>query len=165
MSVMEFATSPRGILTLVAVVGAVLVLGAGTMSRVKKISPVSWGWYGAVNQTGGAALAGYDPMSMHAGGAVLGSASHSLNWNGATWRFANDANRVAFEAAPEKYAPAFGGFCGFAMSKGFTAVSDPTAWHVEGGQLYVFNDANFRDKWLADMTANRSLSEASWAKR
>lgn len=35
----------------------------------------------------------------------------SHRWNGATWHFASGANRDQFAAAPEKYAPQYGGYC------------------------------------------------------
>ena len=72
----------------------------------------------------------------------------------------------AFAADPEAYAPQFGGFCSFAVSKGFTADISPDAWHVEDGKLYVFADKNVRDDWVATLgEGSLEASTAKWATR
>lgn len=138
-------------LQVIALSGAALVLIVGIVIRAKRISPLGWGWYGAIQATDGLALHGYDPVAYLAAGATLGDAVHSVDWLGAKWRFVNAANKAAFEADPVRYAPEFGGFCAYASSKGFTATIDPTAFKVYEGKLYVFNDASMRDKWLAEL--------------
>lgn len=35
-----------------------------------------------------------------------------------------------FEANPEAYAPQYGGYCAYAVSKGDTATTDPEAWTI-----------------------------------
>lgn len=84
-------------------------------------------------------------------GALRGDSAHTLTWHGAEWLFSSAENRALFEAEPERYAPEFGGFCAYASSKGFTTSVDPTAFRVEGGKLYLFNDASMRDKWIAEL--------------
>ena len=54
-----------------------------------------------VNKTffGGVAIDGYDPVAyFEQGEPVEGSRSHTHEWQGATWRFANAENRFAFIA-------------------------------------------------------------------
>ncbi len=58
---------------------------------------------------------------------VAGKAKVTHKWNGATWRFSSVANRKRFAAAPEKYAPLYGGYCVWAVSQGYTASTDPDA--------------------------------------
>ena len=79
--------------------------------------------------------------------------------------FIRDKQTVFFEN-PEKYAPQFGSFCAFAVSKGFTADIMADAWHIEDGNLYVFADKNVRDEWVV-LLPDGSLqsSEENWAKR
>jgi YHS domain-containing protein len=144
---------------------AVLVVAVTAVVRAKRISPLGWGWYGTVQTTDGAALRGYDPVAYQAGNAVLGNAAHAINWNGAEWRFASAENKAAFVDQPEHYAPQFGGFCAYASSKGFTATVDPTAFKVEGGKLYVFNDAGMREKWIAELPRVISQAEENWKRR
>jgi YHS domain-containing protein len=53
------------------------------------------------------AVKGYDVVAYFDDGKpVEGSASHEVQWNGATWRFASAATKAKFLAAPEQYAPA-----------------------------------------------------------
>ena len=154
------------ILQIIGLSGAALVLIIGGVLRAKRVSPLGWGWYGAIQTTEGLALRGYDPVAYLTVGATPGDAAHSANWHGATWRFASAANKAAFEAGPVRYAPEFGGFCAYASSKGFTATIDPTAFKVHEGKLYVFNDASMRDKWIAELPSGAiGRSQEHWKTR
>jgi YHS domain-containing protein len=102
-----------------------------------------------VNKAGdGLALGGYDCVAYHTNGqAVEGSADFTHQWRGATWRFVSAENRDRFIAAPERYAPQYGGYCAWAVSHGYTANGDPKAWKIVGGKLYLnYNDA-VKKKW------------------
>ena len=147
-----------------AVIAILLVLGIGTFSKVKKVSPIGWGWYGTVNATDGIALGGYDAVSYQSGTPTQGAEANTFTYQGATWRFANADNKAAFEADPAKYPPQFGGFCGFAASKGFTAHTDPTVFELKDGKLYVFADADMRTNWFGDAGAI-AAGNAGWVKR
>lgn len=146
---------------------AILIVAIGSFATVKKVSPVGWGWWGTTNTSSGVALKGYDPVAYFTAAAPQqGSDRHTFEWGDAVWQFANSGNREMFAANPQKYAPQFGSFCAFAVSKGFTADSSPDAWHIEDGKLYVFMDRNVRDDWVATI-AEGSLerSGGNWARR
>ena len=52
------------------------------------------------------ALGGYDAVAYQTRGeAVQGRNEHAFFWNGATWLFSSEANRDAFAANPERFAP------------------------------------------------------------
>lgn len=146
--------------------GAVIVLVV-TFISINKVSPVSWGWWGTTHTTSGVALGGHDPVSyFEAGTPAKGSAEWTHDWADATWHFASAENRDTFAANPARYAPQFGGFCSFAVSKGFTAKSDPEAWHVEDGKLFVFADRKVRDTWVSALDEGvLQASNSNWAKR
>ena len=151
----------------VAIVVGVLVVGVLGFMTINKVSPVSWGWWGTTNTTSGVALQGYDPVAyFESGRATEGDSQISYDYQEATWHFVSDANKALFVENPARYAPQFGGFCAFAVSKGFTAKPTPDAWHIENDRLYVFADQNVRDDWVA-MLAEGSLdsSTMNWAKR
>ena len=150
------------------VMGAVglLLIGMCGVAHAKRVSPVSWGVYGQHYAEDGAALAGFDPVSYFDGAPLAGSTEHDLTWGGATWRFASADNRARFEASPDRFAPQFGGFCSFAVSKGFTASIDPNAYVVRGGKLYLFNSADIKNDWLSDVDSGIiEDAEQSWEKR
>jgi hypothetical protein len=69
---------------------------------------------------------------------------------GATWRFSSVENRDQFIAAPERFAPQFGGYCAWALGHGYTAPSDPEAWEIIDGKLYLNYDRSVRAEWLKD---------------
>ncbi|HCC3106577.1 TPA: YHS domain protein, partial [Legionella pneumophila] len=81
---------------------------------------------------------GYDLVSYHQkNGPVRGSGNHTAYHNGVAYLFATDENKKVFQANPEKYLPAYGGYCAFAVSVGRKVVSDPLAWKIVDGILYL----------------------------
>ncbi len=144
----------------------VLVL-IGTFAVVKKVSPVSWGMWGAYNESSDIALKGHDPVAYFVDGQpTMGEKQYTYQWGDVTWQFASAENMALFAENPSSYAPQFGGFCSFAVSKGFTADILPEAWHIQDGNLYVFADENVRDEWVAGLDdGSLKKSTTNWAKR
>lgn len=59
----------------------------------------------------GLAVKGYDVVAYFSlGQPVKGEKAFSYQWEGATWRFSNQAHLSAFKADPLKYAPQYGGY-------------------------------------------------------
>ena len=145
----------------------VLIIAIGAFAVTKKVSPVSWGWWGDVNASSGLALKGYDPVAyFEVGEPTAGDSQFSYQWSGATWQFSSAANRDQFAQSPESYAPQFGGFCSFAVSKGVTADISTSAWHISDGALYLFADKNVKTDWVAAIDeGSMQASEDSWSKR
>ena len=111
------------------------------------------------------AIEGTDPVAYFTEKkAVKGSSEYSHRWNGAKWRFKNAANRDAFAAEPEKYAPQFGGYCAWAVSRGYTASIDPEAWTVHKGKLYLNYSKGVQDEWAKDIPGNIARGENNWPK-
>lgn len=112
---------------------------------------------------GGAAIRGYDAVAYHTEGRpVRGSAAFTYNWNGATWRFASAANRDRFAADPARYAPAYGGFCAYAVSEGYTAPTDPDAWRIVDGRLFLNYDRAVQRRWEQDIPGRIRRGDANW---
>jgi YHS domain-containing protein len=111
----------------------------------------------------GIAIRGADPVAFFTEGApVTGSTDHALMWNGTTWHFASAENLELFMGNPEAYAPQYGGYCAFAMSKGSIATSVPDAWTVHEGKLYLNYSVNVRQVWLEDVPGNIALADGHW---
>ncbi len=144
-----------------------IIIAIVAFATVKKVSPVGWGMWGTTNTASGVALHGHDPVAyFDQGSTVMGSSEHSFEWNEAVWQFSSDENMQRFAGDPGNYAPQFGSFCAFAVSKGFTADIMPDAWHIEDGVLYVFADKNVRDEWVAALPdGSLQQSRDKWAKR
>lgn len=94
--------------------------------------------------------------------AVMGDKAFSYDYMGASWRFSSAENRDLFAANPEKYLPQYGGYCAFAVSKGFTKPVDPDYWHIVDGKLYL-NYNFFADrKWRNDRAAAIAQGDVNW---
>lgn len=109
------------------------------------------------------AIRGHDPVAYFTTGEpTKGSDQHSFEWNGATFKFANAANRDTFAANPEKYAPQYGGYCAYAVSEGYTATTDPEAWTVYQGKLYLNYSLGVRERWSEDIPGRIAKADTNW---
>jgi len=113
----------------------------------------------------GLAIKGYDPVAyVTEGAAARGKPEFTHAWMGATYRFASAENRDRFAADPERYAPRFGGYCSWAVSRGYTADIDPEAWTIQDGRLYLNYSRSVREKWLEDVAGNITKGNENWPK-
>ncbi len=111
------------------------------------------------------AVSGYDAVAyFKEGQPVEGRSDHEFEWNGATWRFANAENLAAFKADPEAFAPQYGGYCAWAVSQGYTASTDPTAWRIVDGKLYLNYSHGVQGQWEQDVPGNIAKGDANWPK-
>jgi len=136
-----------------------LVLAFAAAPAAAKEDPVYTGTFSSL------AVSGYDPVAyFNEGKPVEGRSEHELEWNGATWRFASAENLAAFEADPEAYAPQYGGYCAWAVSQGYTASTDPTAWRIVDGKLYLNYSRGVQRRWETDVPGNITKADANWPK-
>ncbi len=111
----------------------------------------------------GIAIDGSDAVAYFAGnGPVSGTAANSLTWRGAEWRFATPENLATFKANPESYAPQFGGYCAWAVSRGYTAATVPEAWTLYDGKLYLNFSKRIQRRWERDVPGNIAKGNANW---
>jgi YHS domain-containing protein len=113
----------------------------------------------------GSAIRGYDPVAYFTEARpVKGSSQYKHEWKGATWRFASAANRDAFAAAPEKYAPQYGGYCAYGVANGYTVSTVPEAWTVVEGKLYLNYSLGVQADWRKDPAGYIRKANANWPK-
>lgn len=111
----------------------------------------------------GVALKGFDAVAYFAvDKAVAGDRRYEYAWNGAKWLFSNAENLEKFKQNPEVYAPQYGGYCSYAVSKGYTADGDPNAWKIVDGKLYLNYDLEVKQVWEKDQQENIKKSEEHW---
>lgn len=109
------------------------------------------------------AVHGYDVVAYATdGAAVRGRSEYEFRWRGAVWRFASAAHRDQFEQQPERYAPQFGGYCAWAVSRGYTADIDPEAWKIVDGKLYLNYSKRVQRMWEQDIARNIAKGLANW---
>ena len=111
----------------------------------------------------GIAIDGPDPVGYFTESRpVAGDPSITLDWNGATWRFASEDSRAQFEANPEAFAPQYGGYCAFAVSQGYTASTVPQAWTIHEDKLYLNFSRSVRRRWERDIPGHIEMANANW---
>ena len=116
-----------------------------------------------VFSSSGIAIRGYDPVAyFKVSKPVKGKSNLKTKWNGSTWQFSSQSNLDAFKANPAKYAPAYGGYCAWAMSQGRVATTVPQAWDIKGGKLYLNYSLDIRRKWRTNIPKHIKLANAKW---
>ena len=109
------------------------------------------------------AIRGHDPVAYFTDGKpVKGDSDINYVWEGATWHFAGDANRKKFIANPKKYAPAYGGYCAYAVANGYTASTDPQAWSVVDGRLYLNYSHSVKQRWEKNTSGYIRKANGNW---
>jgi YHS domain-containing protein len=111
----------------------------------------------------GVALRGHDPVAYFSENKpVKGLAEHKAEHQGSTFYFASKANRDAFVADPARYAPQYGGFCAFGMASGYKAATDPAAFSIVEGKLYLNYNRDVQKQWSADKPGFVAKADRSW---
>lgn len=151
----------------VKVIGVVLVILISTVfifAKVKRVTPLAWG-HKQINTPmfGNEAINGYDPVAYFtANAAVKGKKAFIQECNGGAWYFSSKENLALFKLNPEKYAPQYGGYCAFAVSKGFTANIDGEVFKIINDKLYLCADKDVMEQWIAGGEEAKKKSEDNW---
>lgn len=145
--------------TRAAVLAAGLAVSAcATNGMVSQREPVM-----PTNAAAGLAVKGYDPVSYFSDmKPVPGNPAITTRWHGATYQFASNEHRQAFLADPDHFAPQFGGFCAYAISRGTIADIDPSEWAVVKDHLYLNNNAVAQRIWDLDRPGNIVAGNKNW---
>ena len=114
----------------------------------------------------GVGLGGYDPVSYFTQDKPSkGNESLTAQHEGATYHFSNQGNLDMFNSDPDKYAPAYGGYCAYAMGKGYLADANPETYKIKDGKLLVFFNnfvVNTLNRWNRDEDNLYPSAEANW---
>ncbi|WP_053982076.1 YHS domain-containing (seleno)protein [Marinagarivorans algicola] len=94
--------------------------------------------------------------------AIKGKKEYATVWNNVAWYFSSQQNLERFKADPEAYAPQYGGYCSFAMSKNFTTSIRPDNWLIHEGKLYLnHNSISFR-LFKKDLAESIEMANKNW---
>ena len=130
---------------------------------IAALAGAAWAEKPAIFAIDGVALRGYDPVAYFTESKpVKGDSAFSVRWKGATWHFASAANRDAFKAAPEKYAPQYGGYCAFGTAQGYAVQTEPDAWKIVDGKLYLNYNRSVRTRWEQDIPGFIDAADKNW---
>ena len=111
----------------------------------------------------GVAIRGYDPVAyFRDSGPRPGKPEFSVRHGGAVWRFASAEHKALFEADPERYLPAYGGFCAYGTSRGYLVKIEPDAWSIVDGKLYLNYDLGVRETWARRTKTYIARADGNW---
>ena len=95
------------------------------------------------------AIKGYDPVAYFTEAKpVQGSSQFTAEHLGATYYFSSAQHQSLFDGNPSKYAPQYGGYCAFGVSKEYKFDIDPEAWAVVDDKLYLNLNKKVQARWV-----------------
>lgn len=120
------------------------------------------------NHKNNLAIQGYDPVSYFDNKPAEGKPGIAYTYKGITYRFANHENLNRFKAAPDKFEPAYGGWCAYAMGENGEKVKiDPETYKIIDGKVYLFYNFwtnNTLTTWNKDEKKLKEAADRNWAK-
>ncbi len=109
------------------------------------------------------AVNGYDVVAYFTQSkAVKGVEEYTVTWKETKWLFSTKEHAALFKQNPEKYAPQYGGYCAFGCSRGYKAKTDPDAWSIINGKLYLNYNLQVRDTWNKDVDGYIKKANDNW---
>lgn len=126
---------------------------------------------GEVYETDGIAIGGYDPVSyFEQSEAKLGDPGATTIVDGVTYQFSSTKNKKLFDGNPEKYLPAYGGWCAYAVAENSIKMeADPTMWQIQDGKLMLFYDdwmtsltGSLKEEWNTDQASYKVKADENW---
>ena len=109
------------------------------------------------------AIRGYHPVAYFTEGkAVKGNESLTYHWKDADWYFSSTQNLNSFSKNPDKYVPQYGGYCAYGLSEGHKAPTDPDAWTIVDGKLYLNYSKDIRTKWRESEKERIDKADKIW---
>ena len=137
---------------LLALVAAALLGGCGTP-------------YATVPNAAGmpVMLLGHDPVAYFTKGQpTRGSVQYQVSLPERTYYFASAEHKALFEADPGRYEPQYGGFCSSGAAFAVKLGSDPGAWQIYEGRLFIFGDVLGQTSWQVDPAWNVAHADELW---
>ena len=136
----------------IGVVAALLLSGCGTP-------------YATVPNRAGepVMLLGHDPVAYFTQGApARGKPEFRVSLPERTYYFASAENKALFAASPARYEPQYGGFCASGAAFAIKLGSDPSAWQIYDGRLFIFGDVLGKTAWQLDPKWNVDHADKLW---
>lgn len=111
----------------------------------------------------GLALQGYDPVAFFVEHRpVKGRAEFRSVHQGATYQFAEAETKAQFDKEPDKYAPAFGGYCAYGVSRNKLVGVDVEAFEIVQGRLLRQYSKGTRAQFDKDPQGNLARADQNW---
>jgi YHS domain-containing protein len=109
------------------------------------------------------AINGFDPVSyFNADRPAKGTEEFEYTWKDVTYQFSSKDNLELFKSNPAKYAPQYGGYCAFAMSRGDYSRINPESYAIVNDKLYLTYNRDIKNAWLQDKENYISMADRIW---
>ena len=149
----------RNVFVVLAMVSGLFATGGAIAAGEVNVSS------GLTAKGAGLAVHGYDVVAYFAKGEpTVGTAKYSTVYKDATYRFSSEANLDAFEDAPEKYLPQYGGYCAYGVAVGAKFDGDPHLWRIVDGRLYLNLNEDVQRTWEKDIPAYIKQADRNWTR-
>jgi len=114
------------------------------------------------------AIEGYDPVSYFDNKPTEGIETLTTTYKGVTYQFSTAGNLAKFKGSPDKYEPAYGGWCAYAMGENGEKVKiDPETFKIVDGKLFLFYNFwgnNTLKDWNKNEKALKTKADTNWKK-
>lgn len=112
------------------------------------------------------AVEGYDLVAYFNEKPKKGTKSFASLNKGINYYFSSQVNLDLFKKSPEKFEPAYGGWCAYAMGNTAEKIEvNPETFKIIDGKLYLFYNAYFTNtltKWNKDEKNLKMKVDKSW---
>lgn len=143
------------------------ILGAVFFVSAAQASGPQGPFYKHFNKQNGVAIQGYDVVSYFKGSPQQGTKRFSVDYRDVIFHFATKANADEFDVNPEKYVPAYGGWCATAIGMMNQKLDiNPTSYEIQDGVLYLFSTSMgpAKEQWNSNLPGVKQNADANWAK-
>ncbi len=118
---------------------------------------------GQTSEIDALALQGHDPVAYVVDGSARKGREEICHVHeGRLYRFASADHRARFIEDPQRFLPQYGGFCALGIAEGHKAPSDPAAFAVIDGKLYLSYDRETATEWRRDAAGNIAKADVVW---
>ena len=109
-------------------------------------------------------LRGNDPVAYFTmNRAMKGDPAIKARHEGLTYRFVNTMHRDMFLKTPERYVPAYGGYCASGVHYGLKSNIGADTFKIVDGRLFLFGGERSKKHWELHEKENIALADKVWA--
>lgn len=109
------------------------------------------------------AINGYDAVAyFKESKPIKGDSQFNYQWKDANWYFSSKENLETFKENPEKYVPQYGGYCAYGTSEGHKAPTQPDAWTIVDGKLYLNYNKAVEVLWNKNQSELIKKADTNW---
>ncbi|MEM9327542.1 MAG: YHS domain-containing (seleno)protein [Bacteroidota bacterium] len=108
---------------------------------------------------------GHDPVAYFDQMQIQGKEAYAFEMEGRRILFASEEHLKMFKEAPEKFMPAYGGWCAIAMADKTFVVPDYSLYKIQDGQLMFFAIRAFFNgltQWEKNPAANKIRADTNY---